>query len=71
MKHPRGALLPPGHEWEEGKTAGTICFVKSIERYLSSDHEVSPELSRFLESSARLAKEGHVVVTAELIIEAD
>ena len=71
MKHPRGALLPPEHEWEEGKTAGTICFVRSIENYLSSAHEVSPELSRFLASAVRLAKEGHVVVTAELTIESD
>lgn len=34
-KNPKGALLPPGMEWQEGRSAASIAFVSQAERAIS------------------------------------
>ena len=62
-----GALSPPGFEWEMGKTAATIRFVREAVAYMADKPKVSP--IRMLEQYVERLKSGEEVLDKWLTVE--
>ncbi|HYE60287.1 MAG TPA: hypothetical protein VEA18_03840 [Candidatus Kapabacteria bacterium] len=62
-----GAISPPGAEWQAGKTAASIKFVKDAEKWLENIIESSQK--GCVEDYVRLIKAGEVVLNEFLDIQ--
>ena len=54
-----GAMCPPGLEWQEGKTAASIAFVKEAEKYLRTNPQDEDKLRPYV----NMIKDGEIVLT--------
>ncbi len=61
QKFKLGAMSPPNSEWEIGKTAATISFVKEAEKFLLTAPRVSPV--KALEAYTARLKSGQEILT--------
>ena len=58
-----GALPPPEHEWQLGKTVATIRFVREAEAYLAlDDDDIDYKFRSILNQQIKLAKEGKLTL---------
>lgn len=55
-----GAAFPPGMEWQIGKTAASISFVKDCEIYL----QTHPEAEEKLRPKIDAVKDGKITLTS-------
>jgi len=62
-----GALLPPGIKWQTGKTAASISFVNSAERFLTTCRD--EQKSRLLRESVQKVKDGSLILQESLTAE--
>ncbi len=56
-----GALMPPGHEWEVGKTAASIAFVHEAERHMARSATDAATKKRLEDAIAQI-KSGQIVL---------